>query len=166
MKPYQHHIHIRKEYLKFSAAHLTLFPDGTHERLHGHNYTTEVSFGLREIEFNKMLPFSAVKMAIQQICQAWDEKVLVPTQNPFLTLNTKNGEEIEFNIGKKRYVLPKEDVVLLGLDNITTETLALEACRRLIESLRGNPEFKLIQSIAFRVEESPGQGASCHWQAP
>ena len=31
-------IHIEKDYLKFSAAHFLIFPDGRAERLHGHNY--------------------------------------------------------------------------------------------------------------------------------
>jgi hypothetical protein len=31
-------IQIDKDYLKFSAAHFLIFPDGTAERLHGHNY--------------------------------------------------------------------------------------------------------------------------------
>ena len=31
-------ISIDKDYLKFSAAHFLIFPDGTAERLHGHNY--------------------------------------------------------------------------------------------------------------------------------
>ena len=34
-------LHIRKEALKFSAAHMTVFPDGTKESLHGHNYRTK-----------------------------------------------------------------------------------------------------------------------------
>ena len=36
-------IDIRKEYFKFSAAHFLIFPDGTAERLHGHNYRVEVT---------------------------------------------------------------------------------------------------------------------------
>ena len=31
-------IRIRKEALKFAASHMTVFPDGTKEALHGHNY--------------------------------------------------------------------------------------------------------------------------------
>ena len=30
-------IHIRKDHLKFAAAHMTVFPDGGKECLHGHN---------------------------------------------------------------------------------------------------------------------------------
>jgi 6-pyruvoyltetrahydropterin/6-carboxytetrahydropterin synthase len=167
MNLFQNQICIRKEYLKFSAAHLTIFPDGSHERLHGHNYSTEVRIGLKEIRFEKMTPFAGIKEAIQVICDEWDERVLIATQNPFLTLKPQinHPPEIEFLIGKKRYLLPKDDVVLLPLDNITTETLAAEGCRRLVSSLSEKMEFKLIRSIEFRVEESPGQGATCTWES-
>ena len=39
---------IEKEYLKFSCAHFLIFPDGSKERLHGHNYqvTAEVDGNL------------------------------------------------------------------------------------------------------------------------
>ena len=36
-------IEVDKEYLKFSAAHFLIFPDGSAERLHGHNYRVEVA---------------------------------------------------------------------------------------------------------------------------
>jgi hypothetical protein len=41
---------IDKEYLKFSCAHFMIFPDGTKERLHGHNYhvTCEIDGQLSE----------------------------------------------------------------------------------------------------------------------
>ncbi len=164
MNSYRHQIRIRKEYLKFSAAHLTVFPDGTFERLHGHNYTTEVTLGLKAIEFERLVPFSEIKKAIEELCEAWDERVLIPTQNPYLKLGEQNGAQIEFWLGVKHYVLPKEDVVLLALDNITSETLAAECCRRLISALQNKPGYDLIESVEFRVEESPGQGACCIWK--
>ena len=35
-------ISVAKDYLKFSAAHFLIFPDGTAERIHGHNYRVSV----------------------------------------------------------------------------------------------------------------------------
>lgn len=165
MNPYRYQIRIRKEALKFSAAHFTLFPDGNHERLHGHNYATEVSIQVKDIGFEKFLPFSQIKQALKKICEDWDERVLIPSQNPLLQFKTPHPTEVEFSIGTKRYVFPQEDVILLNLDNITSETLASEGCKRLVTSLKGQPGFELISSLEFRVEESPGQGASCEWRA-
>ena len=41
-------IHLHKENFKFSAAHFLIFPDGSAERLHGHNYRVfvEIEAGL------------------------------------------------------------------------------------------------------------------------
>ena len=35
-------IHIARPEFKFSCAHMTVFPDGSKERLHGHNYIVVV----------------------------------------------------------------------------------------------------------------------------
>ena len=37
-----HRISIAREQYKFSCAHMTVFADGTKERLHGHNYTVAI----------------------------------------------------------------------------------------------------------------------------
>ncbi len=166
MTLYQHQIRIRKEYLKFSAAHLTVFPDGSAERLHGHNYTTQLILELRDIAFEKMIPFAQVKKAIAEICGTWDEKVLLPTRNPFLKLSSPEPDEVEFLIGKKRYRIPLEDAVLLELDNITTETLSFEACRQLVQALSKTQTIELMTTLELRIEESPGQGSSCRWNGP
>ena len=41
-------IDIARELFKFSCAHMTVFPDGTKERLHGHNYYVGVTLALSD----------------------------------------------------------------------------------------------------------------------
>ena len=50
-------IHIRKDNLKFSAAHMTVFPDGSKEGLHGHNYEVELAVELVEPALARMLSY-------------------------------------------------------------------------------------------------------------
>jgi len=45
-----HRILIARAEHKFSCAHMTVFPDGTKERLHGHNYTIAVAIEVAGIE--------------------------------------------------------------------------------------------------------------------
>ena len=45
----KHRIVIAREQYKFSCAHMTVFPDGTKERLHGHNYTIAVALEVDQI---------------------------------------------------------------------------------------------------------------------
>lgn len=160
MKSQEYRIHIRKEALKFSVAHMTVFPDGTKEPLHGHNYSTEVSIQLKDIAFQEMISFSEYKKAMKAICSLWDEKVLLPKRCPLFKVKSHTAEELEFTLCGKRYVLPADEVVLLDLENITTETLAFEFAQQLFKSLHFILERGLVLAIDVRVDESPGQGAT------
>ena len=156
-------ISIRKEAFKFSSAHMTVFPDGTKEALHGHNYSTEVSLDLRDISLKNLVSFSYFKKAIKEICDAWDEKVLLPANCPFLKFITQTETKVEFLLCQKRYVLPREEVVLLPLDNITAETLSKEFCLRFLQKLSKPILTESILGVRVRIDESPGQGATYVW---
>jgi 6-pyruvoyltetrahydropterin/6-carboxytetrahydropterin synthase len=157
--------HIKKEALKFASAHMTVFPDGTKEALHGHNYRTQVSISLKTIELSKMLPFSTVKAAMKKICDQWDEKVLLARFCPFFKLVASSPLETEFSLCGKRYVLPTDEIVFIDRDNVTTETLSAEFCERLIGLLDPRVLAESISGIEVRIEEMLGQGASYIWKA-
>lgn len=117
-------IHIRKDNLKFSAAHMTVFPDGSKEGLHGHNYEVGLEVELTEPAFSHMLTYEAFKQALRPICSAWDEKVLVASRNPWFEALPTIQAEYAFRLCGKRYLLPMDEVVVLEADNITVENLA------------------------------------------
>ncbi len=154
-------IQIRKEALKFSAAHLTVFPDGTKENLHGHNYRTVVKVEFEMHSLETMLPFSELKTAMRRICREWDEKILLAEKNPFGKILGQGPRDFETEICGKRYVFPADEVVLLPVDNITTESLARVFCERLVASLpRAELEKARVRSVETQIEEMLGQGAS------
>lgn len=156
--------HIRKEALKFAAAHMTVFPDGSKEALHGHNYRTEVSIDLKSVELSQMISFSVFKSAMKAICREWDEKVLIGAKCPFMEVFSTVPHEVEFKLCGKRYVLPTDEVVFIDRDNITSETLAAEFCQRFIQQLDPGLLGDPILAVQVRVEEMTGQGASYFWQ--
>jgi len=159
----RHTVFIRKQALKFASAHATVFPDGSKEGLHGHNYSTELTVTLSDISLGKMLSFSELKAALKVVCEEWDEKVLLAEKCPFFEIKHDREEEIEFVLCEKRYVLPRDEVVLLPVENITTENLAAECLRRVIARMEKAAGFTSVKSFEVRIDESPGQGASCHW---
>ena len=161
-----HQIHIRKESLKFSAAHMTVFPDGRKEHLHGHNYTTEVSLSLKDGSLKRMVSFSYFKEIIQDLCVAWDERVLIQKDCPFFDLKSETPQEVEFLVCGKRYILPQEEVIFLPLDNITAESLAEEFCRRFVAKLDPGYLHSNVLEVRVKIEESPGQGSTSFWKAP
>ena len=52
-----HRIRVGKDSHKFAAAHMTVFPGGTKERLHGHNFQVHVTVELRDVAFAAFLDF-------------------------------------------------------------------------------------------------------------
>lgn len=154
-------IKIRKEALKFSAAHMTFFPGGTKENLHGHNYRTELKVEFENFSLKEMLPFADLKKAMRKICEEWDEKILLPERCEFLKIQTRSGPSVEFEACGKKYVLPADEVIFLPTDNVTTESLAKIFSDRFIAAL---PKAELakakVRSIEVTIEEMLGQGAS------
>jgi len=138
---------------------MTVFADGTKERLHGHNYTVALSLEVERVELAAMIPFAPVKAAIARLCAAWKERVLLAARNPFFIV-VRDDAELEFTLCGERYVMPRGDALLLPIDNISVEALAAHVAAILRDEVMG---LALPQAISLEVaiEESPGQGASC-----
>ncbi len=157
---------LRKEAFKFAAAHMTVFPDGSKEPLHGHNFQVEVRVELKAAASSEqaMLPFGGLKQAILQICQQWDEKVLLPARSPFLILLQEDAEgSLAFRFCGKRYLLPRDEVELLPITNGSTEQLSVHFGERLLEVWRQAGWLAGVHAVAVRIEESPQQGAATRW---
>jgi 6-pyruvoyltetrahydropterin/6-carboxytetrahydropterin synthase len=153
-------IRIRKEALKFAASHMTVFPDGTKEALHGHNYLPTLTLTVRDASLEAMLPFSHFKAGMRKIAHAWDEKVLIAGRNPFFRRLREDSTELEFTLCGKRYVLPADEVVVLDTDNISCETLARAYFDFLAAQLPDEFAADNVRSVSVYIEESPGQGAA------
>jgi 6-pyruvoyltetrahydropterin/6-carboxytetrahydropterin synthase len=153
-----HRIRIARAEHKFSCAHMTVFPDGSKERLHGHNYTVALSLDVARVELTAMIPFAPIKGLISELCGAWKEHVLLAADNPHFSL-IRDDSELEFTLCGERYVLPRRDAMLLPIDNISVEALAAH----IAAVLRNELVVLGVRALALEVtiEESPGQGASC-----
>ena len=154
-----HRILIAREQYKFSCAHMTVFPDGTKERLHGHNYAVHVALEVDRIELAAMIPFASIKAALADLCAAWKEHVLVAAKCPFLEL-VRDDDELEFKLCGERYVMPRGDALMLPIDNISVEALAAHVAALLRERI-AVLEAPHVMALEVTIEESPGQGASC-----
>jgi 6-pyruvoyltetrahydropterin/6-carboxytetrahydropterin synthase len=155
----RHRIVLAREQHKFSCAHMTVFADGTKERLHGHNYTIAVAIDVDRVDLQSMIPFAPIKAAIAELCAAWKEHLLVAATNPFLEL-ISDGDELEFRLCGDRYVMPRQDAILLPIDNISVEALAAHVATILVERVE-DLDATHVRALEVTVAESPGQGASC-----
>ena len=154
----KHRINIAREQHKFSCAHMTVFPDGSKERLHGHNYTIAIVLEVDTITLQAMIPFAPIKQALAELCAAYKERVLLAELNPHFKIVRDDGE-LEFTLCGERYVLPRGDVLLLPIDNISVERLAAYIAVALEQKL---PMLKSphVRTLEVTVEESPGQGST------
>ena len=155
----KHRTFIAREQYKVSCAHMTVFPDGTKERLHGHNYSIALALDLDRIDLSAMVPFSPLKQALADLCAAWKERVLLAAHNPFFKVHREDDLEIEFHLCGDHYVLPKTDVLLLPCDNISVEALSVLVAARLRDTIERLSSH--ILGFEVTVAESPGQGATC-----
>lgn len=156
----RHRIFLGKDLQKFNAAHMTVFPDGTKERLHGHNFQVSVALDLHDVAFANFLDFGLVKAALEAQCKDWNERLLVAERCPMMTDLRRDGGEVEFRLCGKRYVAPEEDILFLPVDNIVVETLSIEFARALAARLSPHLRREVVAGIEVEVTESPRQGGS------
>ena len=158
LRPVTHRIRIARAEHKFSCAHMTVFADGSKERLHGHNYTIAVAIEVERIDLAAMIPFAPIKSVIGAMCTAWKEHLLLAERNPCFEI-VRDSEELEFRLCGDRYVMPRADVVLVPIENVSVEGLAEHVAALLAEPLA---PLRIVSGIEVRVEELPGIGASCY----
>ena len=154
----RHRIKIARDQYKFSCAHMTVFPDGTKERLHGHNYTLAIALDVASVELAAMVPFARIKASLAELCAAWKERVLIAARNPYLAI-LRDDAELELTLCGQRYVMPREDALLLPIDNVSVEALAAHVAALLGAQIAALSPH--LQALEVTVEELPGQGASC-----
>ena len=149
-----------KEEFKFAAAHFTLFPDGTGELLHGHNFRVRVeASGPEPDEMGLLTDVAALKDRIRSVCASLDEVTLIPEKSQLLSVQ-REGDSMEVQFGDRAYKLPAADVKLLPLPNVTMELLA----RLLWDEISPVLLDTAVDSLRVEVEETAGQ--SCAYAAP
>lgn len=150
-------IEIDKEYLKFSSAHFLIFPDGSAERLHGHNYRVYVEIDAALDKHGLVLDFKQVKPVVRELCDELDEHWLVPGQHHELRVNERDDGVVEVRYRERYYAAPKEDVIVLPVNNTSAENFATWIGRELSRRLRGRFPEVHIRLLEVKVEETSGQ---------
>jgi 6-pyruvoyltetrahydropterin/6-carboxytetrahydropterin synthase len=144
---------LAKEDFKFSAAHFTLFGDGTAERLHGHNYRVRVELTGEDIGIEGLLvDIESFKRELRALCARLDTRTLIPAFSPRLKWTRADGA-LEIHFGERVYRFPTGDTVVLPLANTSIELLARSLWNDLAPQLAGTR----VKILAVSVEETAGQ---------
>ncbi len=152
-------VRVTKDHLVFSAAHFITYAGNICERLHGHNWrvAAELEGSLDENAY--VFDFIALRDALKQLVDELDHRVLLPTRHPSIRV-TAGDHEVTATFENRRWVFPREDCVLLPIENTTAERIAHwmgERLRPVI--LEQRPQG--IALLRIEVEENFGQSATC-----
>jgi len=129
---------------QFAAAHF-LVEMGKCERLHGHNYAVTVEIGGEPGADHTLVDFNTLNPMISEVCASLDHKVLIAKNDKRMSLDIGAGE-VEVRFGEKRYVIPREDCVMLDVESTTVEKLAAYVCDRLAGELENFENLKWIET--------------------
>jgi 6-pyruvoyltetrahydropterin/6-carboxytetrahydropterin synthase len=152
-------VRVTKDHLVFSAAHFITFAGGVCERLHGHNWRTAVELTGPLDENQYVFDFIALRDALQKIVDGLDHRVLLPTRHPQIRVHERPSE-VEATFENRRWVFPREDCILLPIENTTAELIAFWIGSQLREQLNRASDHGL-KSLRIEVEENFGQSAFC-----
>src|SRR5262245_64779639 len=104
---------------------MTVFADGSKERLHGHNYTIALAVEVERVDIGAMIPFAPIKTVLRELCAAWKEHVLLAARNPWFTV-VRDDHELEFTLCGERYAMLRRDALLLPIENISVKVIAAQ----------------------------------------
>jgi 6-pyruvoyltetrahydropterin/6-carboxytetrahydropterin synthase len=156
-------IDLQKESFKFSAAHFLIFPDGTAERLHGHNYRVFVEIEAALSHLGLVMDFKRVKPVIRELVDELDEHWLVPGRNEALAVTRRQDGVVEVRFAERYYAAPAADVIVMPVNNISAEHLATWVGRQLMDRLRTRFDDVLVRRLRCAVEETSGQRGLYHY---
>ena len=157
-------IELSKEYFHFSAAHFLIFPDGSAERLHGHNYRVYVDIEAELTRFGLVIDFKRVKPVVREIVDELDEHWLVPGEHPELAVDDPEPGVREIRYRERTYRVPAEDVLVLPLNNTSAENFSTFIGRELRRRLAERFVDVDVKELVVGVEETPGQRGIYHYR--
>ena len=150
-------IELEKEYFKFSAAHFLIFPDGSAERLHGHNYRVFVEVDATLSEHGLVIDFKEIKPVVRELLDSLDERFLIPGEHPVLTHSVREDDICEIRYLDRYYAAPAEDVLVMPMNNTSSENLASWIGREVLRLLTARFGEVKTRELRVAVEETSGQ---------
>lgn len=150
-------IRLEKEQHTFAAAHFITFNRDICERLHGHNYRVAVEIEGPLDENQYVVDFIAVRDSLSEIVSGLDHRMLLPAKHPLIRVVSDESETIAtFTPDGRRWVFPREDCVILPMENTTAELLARWIGGELTARLGLKGPFHPSRVSVF-VDENHGQ---------
>lgn len=155
-------VRVTKDHLVFCSGHFISFHGHKCERLHGHNYRTAVEVEGRLQEDYYVFDFIALKNHTKAITDELDHHMLLATRNPVIAVQD-SANRVRVTYRDREWVFPKDDCILLPIENTTAELLARYIAQRLLSVFKTEEGFE-PEVLRVEVEEGPGQSATYEWR--
>ena len=155
----RYRVRVTKDHLVFCSGHFISYEGDKCERLHGHNYRTAVEVEGPLDQNQYVFDFIALKQRTKAITDELDHRMLLPTRNPLIRLQ-EEPTAIRVRYRDREWLFPRDDCVLLPVENTTAELLARYIAHRLAEVMRRQHRFE-PDVLRVEVEENIGQSATC-----
>lgn len=153
-------IKLHKEYMKFSAAHFTIFSATERERLHGHNFQVEAEIKTSVNEDGICFGYRLFKDLVSKACKQLDEYVLLPALSPHLDIR-EEGNYYAATFNGETILQLKSDTLLLPIHNSTVEEFSHYILSQLQTELIKPPYS--AEWIRVGVSSGPGQSGVSEW---
>lgn len=140
--------------IRFSSAHI--IPEYEKcGRIHGHTYAVHLKIAGKMDEKGIIMDFSIVKDVLRNVVDVLDHHILIPLESKAVKIEEKD-DYLYISMLKKKYVLPKNDCLVLPIESTSAENLAKYILKRLTEDV----DFPdRVNSVEVGVDEGYGQGA-------
>ncbi len=155
-------VRVTKDHLVFCSGHFISYEGDKCERLHGHNYRAAVEIEGELDENHYVFDFIALKHRTKAITDELDHRMMLATNNPHIQVEP-GPRGIHVRYREREWLFPREDCVLLPIENTTAELLARYIAQRLIEDLQRQHNYRPAV-LRVEVEENVGQSATCEWR--
>src|SRR5947208_2449180 len=151
-------VRVTKDHLVFCSGHFISYEGDKCERLHGHNYRAAVEIEGPLDENHYVFDFIALKNHTKAITDELDHRMMLPTKNRVILLD-ESPKSVRVRYKDREWVFPRDDCVLLPIENTTAELLARYIGERLRADLRATCSY-VPETMRIQVEESFGQSAT------
>ena len=155
-------VRVTKDHLVFCSGHFISYEGDQCERLHGHNYRTAVEVEGPLDENHYVFDFIALKQRTKAITDELDHRMMLPLRNTHIRVEA-GPQSVHVCYRDREWLFPRQDCVLLPIENTTAELLARYLGQRLLDDLRQQHQFEPAV-LRVEVEESFGQSATWEWQ--
>src|SRR5262245_25785395 len=128
-------VRVTKDYLVFCSGHFISYEGDRCERLHGHNYRASVEVEGELDENSYVFDFIALKNHTKAIVDDLDHRMMLPTQNRLIRVEA-GPKSVHVRYHEREWLFPRDDTVLLPIENTTAELLARYIGQRLLSALK------------------------------